>query len=162
MENNNKSKKRKITISSTLNGAANAGTVEDEITVRADMDNLYKVLAMIDNKLNEALCQPKVKYQIDTAVEEIFANIASYAYPNGPGDATVSIKINNDERMAQISISDSGSEYNPLEKPDPDLGMKIEDRQFGGFGIFMVKNSLDDIRYERKDDKNVLTIWKKI
>ena len=94
------------------------------------------------------------------AVEEIYVNIASYAYGSGSGDAVIRVTAEKDPGRAEIVITDTGAPYNPLEKPDPDLEMDVEDRQFGCFGIFMVKNTMDDIAYAREDGKNILTIRK--
>lgn len=64
--------------------------------------------------------------------------------------------------MISITFSDSGKPYNPLEKPDPDVTLSAEERSIGGLGIFMVKKSMDDMRYEYKDGQNILTITKRL
>ena len=127
----------------------------------AEVDNLYKVLAFIDEQLDGTACDPSSKKQIDMAVEEIFTNIASYSYSRKNDDRIVIITTKTEPDMITISISDHGRPYDPLAKPDPDLNMSVEERQFGGFGIFMVKQTMDDVSYVREDDTNTLTFSKK-
>ena len=102
----------------------------------------------------------KSQTQIDLSVEEIFVNIASYAYREEPGKAEVSVECNNGE--ITIVFKDNGKPYNPLEKPDPDVTLSAEEREIGGLGIFLVKKNMDDVSYEYKNDQNILTIKKKI
>ena len=126
----------------------------------AEVDRLYDVLAFINEQLDEAGCGKKEKKQLGMAVEEIYVNIASYAYGSSNGSAVICVTTEKDPGRVEIVITDTGAPYNPLEKPDPDLAMEVEDRQFGGFGIFMVKNAMDDVTYAREDGKNILTIRK--
>ena len=104
----------------------------------------------------------KIQMQIDIAVEEIFVNIAHYAYAPNSGMATISASFDEKKRVVSFSFIDGGVQFNPLERKDPDLTMKLEDRKIGGLGIFMVKQSMDDVRYEFRDGLNILTIEKRI
>ncbi len=132
----------------------------EQLTIEADEGNLYPLLGMIGRMLEEAGCEAKAKKQIEMAVEEIFVNVASYAYPEGSGDTTVLAEIRRSAKTAEITILDAGKPYDPLAKPDPDLGMEIEKRQFGGFGIYMVKEAMDAVEYRREGGNNKLTIRK--
>ena len=120
------------------------------------------MLERIDGLLEKAGCSPKSRKQIGMAVEEIFINITSYAYPDGTGDAEILANIDPDTDTAEISISDTGEPYDPLERPDPDLEMDVEERQSGGFGIYMVREAMDDAEYKREDGKNILTVRKRL
>lgn len=131
-----------------------------EIKVQASIDNLDAVNEMIDGVLDENGCNMKIKMQIDISVEELFVNIASYAYGDGMGEATVSIDVLDDPRRAVISFMDSGEPFDPLAKPDPDITLGVEERKIGGLGIYMVKKSMDDVKYEYKDGLNILKIVK--
>lgn len=99
---------------------------------------------------------------IDIAVEEIYINIASYAYKDKT-DVTpfADITIISDEESVEVVFEDCGVQYNPLEKPDPDVTLPAEERSIGGLGIYMVKNSMDRVNYEYRDGRNVFTIYKK-
>lgn len=134
----------------------------EELKIEATVDNLPKVMEFIDGELEKAGCGMKQQMQIDIAVEEIFVNIANYAYAPGTGEATIRVSVVGQPAMATITFIDSGVPYNPLAKDDPDVTLSAEERQVGGLGIFMVKNSMDDMIYEYKDKQNVLTLKKQI
>lgn len=133
-----------------------------ELTVEAKRENLLLVQALIDEELEAVDCPMATQIAIDVAVEEMFVNIASYAYGDKIGPATVQISIHENPTSAEITLIDSGKQYDPLAKPDPDVTLDAKDRKKGGLGIFMVKNSMDDMKYEYKDGKNVLTLMKKL
>lgn len=105
-----------------------------------------------------------VQVSIDVAVEELFVNIAHYAYletPEGKGKAWIRIGFRQDPTTMVLSLIDKGIPFDPVAKPDPDVTLKAEDRKIGGLGIYMVKKSMDSMVYERRDDMNILTITKK-
>ena len=102
----------------------------------------------------------KTQTQINIAVEEIFVNIAHYAYENHNGQARITITRKGSD--AEITFTDSGVPYDPLAKPDPDVTLSAEERQIGGLGIYIVKKSMDSVSYEHRDAKNILVISKKI
>ena len=133
-----------------------------ELTIEARTDKLDEVLAFVDRGLEELDCPPKVQMQIDVAVEEIFVNIASYAYGRKEGMPTLIFEESGDRTAVTITFMDEGVPYDPLGKPDPDITLGAEDRQIGGLGIFMVKKSMDRVDYEYKNGKNCLTISKKL
>ena len=138
------------------------GSKIDELNVEAKLDNLDEVLAFIDTRLEEIECPMKTQMQIDVAVEELFVNIANYAYTPEVGPATIQFSLDDDPRRARITFIDHGIPYNPLEKADPDITLSVEERAIGGLGIYMVKKSMDDMQYEYKDSQNILTIWKAV
>ena len=133
-----------------------------ELTVEAKRSNLLLIQSFIDEELEAVDCPMSTQIAIDVAVEELFVNIASYAYGDKTGPATVQVTIHGDPLSAEITLIDSGKQYDPLAKPDPDVTLAAKDRTKGGLGIFMVKNSMDDMKYEYKNGKNVLTLIKKL
>lgn len=138
-------------------------TGEEEVktlSIDATTENLSAVNEFIDGFLEEHDCPMKAQLQIDLSVEEIYVNIANYAYGEGTGKAEVSIKDNNGE--IAITFKDSGVPYNPLEKEDPDITLSADEREVGGLGIFLTKKNMDDVSYEYKDCCNILTMKKKI
>lgn len=132
-----------------------------QLKVKADVSLLDQVLSFTDAVLEEAGCSSKAKIQIDVAVEELFVNIAHYAYPSGDGEAVIYVDANASSKEVQITFEDEGIPYDPLKNEDPDITLSVEDRPIGGLGIFMVKKSMDDVSYEYSDGKNRLTIKKK-
>lgn len=132
----------------------------DELTVEALTENLPVVLAFLTGHLEEHACPPKTQRKIEVAAEEIFVNIAHYAYAPGAGPATV--RFGMEEGMAVMTFIDSGIPYDPLAKPDPDLTLPTQERPIGGLGIYMVKKTMDSVAYEHKDGQNIFTMRKAI
>ncbi len=132
------------------------------MTIKAAVENLNEVLAFVDEQLEAAECPMKTQMQIDVAVEEIFVNIAHYAYAPGSGNAVIGVRVDEETRTAVITFADNGIPYDPTAAEDPDVSLPAEERDIGGLGIFMVKKSMDTVRYEYKDGQNILTLTKKI
>ena len=129
-----------------------------ELDIEAKTENLEQVLAFVDEELEKYECGMKTQMQIDIAVEEIFVNIAHYAYNPVVGKATIRIEVT--DGIVSLTFIDNGIPYDPLAKEDPDITLSAEERQIGGLGIFMVKKSMDDVKYEYKDGSNILTFSK--
>ncbi len=132
------------------------------LIIEASDKNLDKVLAFVEEQLDALNCPTKVKIQINIAVEELFVNIAHYAYDSAVGTAEVLFSAKSDPPAAEITFIDEGKPYDPLAKPDPDVTLSAEERQVGGLGIYMVKKSMDDVWYQYEDGRNILTIQKKL
>ena len=144
----------------TMLGFSYFGSQKEELTIDAADENLDDVLAFIDERTEKMGFGPRTRRQIEVAVEELFVNISHYAYSPDKGKATIRFEQQYDPPRAVITLIDSGMAYDPLAKPDPDLTLPLEERPIGGLGIYMTKNFVDGIRYERKDEKNILTIEK--
>ena len=132
-----------------------------ELVIEAVVDNLEKVQEFVDSELEKHDCPIKAQTQIDIAIEELFVNIANYAYAPETGNATIRVDVQEGEsHSVSITLIDEGVPYNPLAKPDPDVTLSAEERPIGGLGIYMVKKSMDNVTYEYRDGKNILTIEK--
>ncbi|GAB2044425.1 ATP-binding protein [Agathobaculum sp. TL06] len=131
------------------------------ITVPALTEQLDTVLEFVQGELDQINCSPKICNQIAIAVEEIFVNIAHYAYRPDVGDATIRCQVST-QGQPQITIEflDSGKPYDPLKNDEPDTTLPAEERRIGGLGIFMVKRLMDTVQYEYRDGKNILTLQK--
>ena len=134
----------------------------DKLKIQAVTENLQTVLDFVDRHLEKTGVSMKVQMQIDVAVEEIFVNIAYYAYSPDIGTAVIQVEADNDKNQISITFVDTGKPYNPLEKPDPDVTLSAAERDIGGLGIYMVKKSMDDMNYEYKDRQNILKITKRL
>ena len=133
-----------------------------EMTFDATVDQLDEVLAFVADQLEVLDCPPKHRIQIEVAVEEVFVNIVSYAYKPGSGTADITVEAFEKPKDVEITFKDTGVPFNPLAKQDPDISLSADDRQIGGLGIFMVKKTMDGMRYEYRDRQNILTIRKVI
>ena len=136
------------------------GETPSETVLDAEISSLDEVLAFVNRKLEEAECPLKVQMQIDIAVEEMFVNIASYAYKPGTGKTTIQVRADRETRTSRITLIDSGIPFDPLMKPDPDVTLAAEERGIGGLGIYMVKKSMDEVTYYRKNEQNTFTMIK--
>ena len=132
----------------------------EELKLQASDATLQDVLGTIENHLLEQGCDRMLITQILMAAEEIYVNIAHYAYGGESGDAVVQMEIMQDTKNCRITFRDHGVAYNPLEKEDPDVTLSAEERPIGGLGIYLVKQAMDRVEYEYKDGYNILTIEK--
>ncbi len=132
----------------------------NELKVDAKLEKLDDIMNFIWEELSKIEYPKKLRLKLQLAVEEIFVNIASYAYVDKTGYAIVKVNVQEEPKAAVITFIDGGIKYNPLEKEDPDLNMPLEERTEGGFGIYMVKNIMDDVEYDYVDSQNILTIIK--
>lgn len=134
----------------------------NELEIEALVDNLTEVIDFVDAQLEAVDCSMKVQMQIDLAVEEIFVNIANYAYDPETGPATVRVEVAPDGSQVKITFIDHGVPYDPLAKEDPDITQSADERKIGGLGIFLVKKNMDDVKYEYVNGSNILTILKEL
>lgn len=133
-----------------------------ELTIAAVVENIDTVTEFVNVQLEALNCSIKAQMQIDIAIDELFGNIAHYAYNPDVGSATVRVEVTEEPLAVIITFIDGGVPYDPLKTVDPDISLSAEDRQLGGLGIYMVKKSMDEISYEYKDGKNILSIKKKL
>ena len=131
-----------------------------EIAVDAEPANLPKVTDFINEQLEQMGCSMKKQMQIDVAVDEVFTNIASYAYTPEKGKAWVRIEKQENPAAAVLTFADTGVPYDPTGREEPDLTLSAEEREIGGLGIVLVRKMMDEISYEYRDGKNVLTLKK--
>ena len=131
-----------------------------ELTLPATIENIEKVTDFVNDLLVEIECPMKAQMQIDIAIDELFGNIAHYAYNPETGPATVRVEVTEEPISVVITFIDHGVPYDPLKKDDPDITLSAEERAIGGLGVFMVKKTMDEISYEYRDGKNILRIKK--
>lgn len=133
-----------------------------ELTIDATIENIAAVTAFVDEQLEQLDCPMKTQIQVDVAIDELFGNIANYAYNPKTGAATVRVEVTENPLAVVLTFIDNGIPYDPLAKADPDVTLSAEEREIGGLGIYMVKKTMDDISYEYRDGKNILRIKKNI
>ena len=132
-----------------------------KIRVAATKENLETVTAFLDEILDEKDCPLKIRLQIDLALEEMYINIANYAYTPKTGEMELRVEFDEAERELTLVLIDSGIPYDPLAKKDPDVTLSAEKRKIGGLGIYLVKKTMDSMTYERRDGRNIVTMKKK-
>ncbi len=138
------------------------GAAMKEKVFSATKDTLPEVMAFTEECLESFGCPMKSSMAICVAVEEIFVNIASYAYGDGTGNASLCFGFDEKERLMTLTVSDEGVPFNPLERTEPDITLSAAERDIGGLGIFITKKTMDTVSYKNENGKNILTMTKKI
>lgn len=120
----------------------------------SELDNLFeyssKLLTILEFSYKEITL-------INTALEEIFVNVAKYAYDDA---GFVEVTLSNDKSSVKFVFRDSGKPFNPLDRQDPNITASSDEREIGGLGIYMVKQIMDSVTYEYVNNQNVLTLVK--
>ncbi|MEE1320102.1 MAG: SpoIIE family protein phosphatase [Acutalibacteraceae bacterium] len=138
------------------------GAAMKEKVFSARKDALPEVMSFTEECLDSFDCPMKSSMAICVAVEEVFINIASYAYGEGTGEAVLSFGFDEAERLMTFVVKDEGVPFNPLQKAEPDITLSAADREIGGLGIFITKKTMDTVSYRYENGKNILTMTKKI
>ena len=128
----------------------------------AKIEVLSDVLGFVDQTLEKYECSMKIQTAVCVAIEEVFVNVAHYAYPDGEGDVSLSIDFDEQTRSVTFCMSDKGTPFDPLKKADPDITLSAEEREIGGLGIFITKKTMDSVTYAYENGENILTMIKKI
>ena len=131
-------------------------------TFPAKTEALSDVLGYVEQTLEALDCPLKTQMAICVAIEEVFVNVAHYAYPDGEGDMSLAIGFEEESRTVTFRMTDKGVPFDPLQKPDPDITLSAEEREVGGLGIFITKKTMDSVSYAYENDENILTMIKKV
>ena len=134
----------------------------NELHISATVENLETVMEFVEDHLAEYGCPMKTQMQVALAVEEIYVNIAHYAYHPEVGPATIQVEAHEEPLEIVITFMDNGKPYDPMAKDDPDITLSAEARDIGGMGVFLVKQTMDDVHYEYRDGRNILRISKRL
>ena len=135
------------------------------LDVPAELPQLNRVNEFLHAELDRRLCPTRVQNQLDIAVEELFVNVCKYAYANAAPDVPRTVRIyrsySAEPPSVTVDIVDAGVAFDPLAKPDAVTPSDIRDVPIGGLGILMAKKCTDEMRYERSDGNNIVTIVKR-
>ena len=131
-----------------------------EKTFPADTAALDDVLSFAEEQLEQAACPPALTMPLLVAIEEMFVNVAHYAYPDSSGSVQLAVSFEPDSRTVTFRLTDSGIPFDPLARPAPDLSLPAAERPIGGLGIYMMRKTMDDVQYERIGGQNILTMRK--
>ena len=133
-----------------------------ELNLTATIENIPVATDFVNEELEALDCPMKTQMQIDVAIDELFSNIARYAYNPDTGPATVRVEVEEDPLCVIITFIDNGKQYDPLSTETPDITLPAEERDIGGLGVFLVRKTMDDVTYEYKNGQNILRIKKHI
>lgn len=131
------------------------------LILKNDVSELERVMSLISELCGRNSISPEIEYDLNLAMDEMITNVAKHAYPDGgEHQFTVQINVSSGEFVARIE--DDGMEFNPLDHPTPDLDAPLEDRKEGGLGIFLVRQIMSSVDYQRVEGKNIITLRKKL
>ena len=131
-------------------------------TFPAKQDALSDVLGFVEQMLDSFECPIKIQVALCVAIEEVFVNVAHYAYGEGEGNMSLGIGFDEESRAITFRMTDKGIPFDPLKKPDPDISLSADEREIGGLGIFITKKTMDSLTYTYENNENILTMIKKI
>ena len=131
-------------------------------TFPAKTEALSDVLGFVEQMLDSFECPIKIQVALCVAIEEVFVNVAHYAYGEGEGNMSLGIGFDEESRTLTFRMSDKGVPFDPLKKPDPDITLSAEEREIGRLGIFITKKTMDTVAYAYENGENILTMIKKI
>jgi anti-sigma regulatory factor (Ser/Thr protein kinase) len=132
------------------------------LTIEALVKNVDYVTEFVDELLEKMGCSRKSMTQINIALDELFSNICNYAYGDRVGNATIRLRKLEDKNAVELTLEDEGAPFDPLKVEEPDITLSLAERGIGGLGIFMVRKTMDDIRYAYENGRNILTIIKSL
>lgn len=135
-------------------------TPDAELLLDAEVENTREAVEFIKEKLKSGGCQDKDAAKTALAVEELFVNVAQYAYPGAKGSIRIKIAFPDDSTV-RIELTDEGIPYDPTGREDPDITLPLKKRGIGGMGIFMARNIMDEMKYDRTDGCNHLVLIRK-
>jgi serine/threonine-protein kinase RsbW len=130
------------------------------LTLPADLAAVDRVRAFLKEALSPLNPNEEDFFKVELAVVEMCVNVSRYAYPGGSGDLTVDVGIEN--RTASITISDSGVPFDPRSVPKPDVTWILSTGRTGGLGIYLARTLMDRFDYRREDDRNIVTLVKRV
>lgn len=131
-------------------------------TFPAKTEALSDVLGFVEQMLDSFECPIKIQVALCVAIEEVFVNVAHYAYGEGEGNMSLGIGFDEESRAISFRMTDKGIPFDPLKKPDPDISLSADEREIGGLGIFITKKTMDSLTYTYENNENILTMIKKI
>ncbi len=166
-------------VSSNLEGFVSDAEQSDDITMlafkyngpksspsihfeKASLEDIKPMTLFLENELEKISCPKKAATQLKVALDEIVSNIVNYGYKKEKGPITLIFEYKRDKNAVYLKFIDEGIPYNPIKNSDPDLKVSLEERQIGGMGIYIVKKTMDGMKYKYEDGKNILTIKKNV
>ena len=135
--------------------------MKKELVIKNEIAELERLAAFVDEVAEELSLDMETTMKLNLALEEVVSNVILYAYPKKMGE-NITIMASSDSNTLVFTITDKGEEFDPTKVEDADITLDAEDREIGGLGIFIVKNIMNEVTYQRLEGKNILTLKKNI
>ena len=135
--------------------------MEKSIVLANDISEISRLYEFIEELGNDFSLSPDIVFNLNLVLEEAVVNIINYAYPKEEHESIyLSAKMH--EGSIVLVLTDTGKEFDPTAAPEADVTLSADERQIGGLGIFLIRQIMNDVKYERIEGKNVLTLEKKL
>lgn len=135
--------------------------MEKSIILANELSEVSRLTDFIEDIGNEFNLTPDVVFNLTLVLEEAVVNVINYAYPKEDHES-IYLSAKMQDGSIIFVLSDSGKAFDPTMAPEADVTLSAEDRQIGGLGIFLIRQIMNEVKYERIDGKNVLTLEKKL
>ncbi|MFA7077930.1 MAG: ATP-binding protein [Syntrophomonas sp.] len=129
--------------------------------IKADLAEIERLAEIIEEYGKTHNISPKIIFGINLSLDELITNTINYGY-KGDKEHRIGVQLTLTPEEIEVEISDDGLSFNPLDQPPPDINQSIEDRPIGGLGIHLVRKMMDQVKYQRQGDKNILTMKKRL
>ena len=135
--------------------------MEKSIILANDISEISRLYEFVEEVGNDFELSPDIVFNLNLVLEEAVVNIINYAYPKEEHESSyLSARLH--EGSIVLVLTDTGKEFDPTAAPEADVTLSADDRQIGGLGIFLIRQIMNEVKYERIEGKNVLTLEKKL
>ncbi len=135
--------------------------MEKSLILANDITEISKLSAFIDEIGEEFSLTPDVVFNLNLVLEEAVVNVINYAYPKEEHQSIYLSAALHDDSIVFV-LTDTGKEFDPTQAPEADITLSAEERPIGGLGIFLIRQIMNEVKYQRIEGKNVLTLEKKL
>ena len=135
--------------------------MEKKLVIKNEISEIGKLATFIEELGEELVLTPDLIFNLNLALEEAVTNVIFYAYPTEE-QKDIFISANMSDNILIFVLTDSGKEFDPTKVPDADITLSAEEREIGGLGIFLIRQIMDTVEYQRIDGKNVLSMSKQL
>ena len=135
--------------------------MEKSIILANDISEISRLADFVEDIGNDFSLTPDIVFNLNLVLEEAVVNVINYAYPKEEHQS-IYLSARLHEGSIILVLTDTGKEFDPTMAPEADVTLSAEDRQIGGLGIFLIRQIMNEVRYERIEGKNVLTLEKKL
>lgn len=135
--------------------------MEKKLTIENQLEQLTLVASFVEELCEELGLDASLVFNLNLVLEEAMTNVIMYAFPEG-GKHELELTAATEGGMLSLVVKDSGIAFDPTAVPDADVTLTAEERPIGGLGIFLIRQIMDEVNYERVDECNILTMKKKL
>ena len=135
--------------------------MEKSIILANDISEISRLYEFVEEVGNDFELSPDIVFNLNLVLEEAIVNIINYAYPKEEHES-IYLSARMHEGSIVLVLTDTGKEFDPTAAPEADVTLSADDRQIGGLGIFLIRQIMNEVKYERIEGKNVLTLEKKL